>query len=79
MQSKAGEPWVAIQLTPVGTQKFAEFTAQHIAQPVAIFIDGHLASAPDIRSHNRDGVVVITGRFTEAEARDLANSIVPTS
>jgi preprotein translocase subunit SecD len=73
----AGEPWVAVHLTPEGTTKLAEFTSSHIGQTVAIIVDRKVAAVPTIRAEITDGRTLINGKFTESEAKDLARSIVP--
>jgi preprotein translocase subunit SecD len=51
--------------------KFGPFTAAHVGQPMAIVLDGVVLSSPTINSKLETGGV-ISGRFTEAEAKQLA-------
>jgi protein-export membrane protein SecD len=54
-----------------GGANFGPFTGSHIGEPLAIVLDGKLLSAPVIQSELPDGGV-ITGQFTEEEAKTLA-------
>ena len=63
---------VAFQLTPEGTQKFADFTAAHVGLPLAIVLDKTVISAPVINEAITEGQGVITGNFTSEEANQLA-------
>jgi protein-export membrane protein SecD len=67
-----GVRWVIrFELTPAGGQIFGPFTAERIGQPLAIVLDGEVLSAPTIEARLDSGGV-ITGTFTEDEARQLA-------
>lgn len=64
--------WViGFELTPDGAQVFAPFTGQHVGEPLAIVLDGVVLSAPRIDSQLDTGGV-ISGSFTEQEAKQLA-------
>lgn len=54
---------------------FAAFTDAHIGQPLAILLDGRLLSAPTIQTKLEQSVL-ITGNFTEAEARQLEAQLI---
>lgn len=54
---------------------FQAFTEAHIGQPVAIAVDGVVLSVPVIQSPIEGGAGVITGNFTEAQARALASAL----
>jgi preprotein translocase subunit SecD len=65
------QPAINFTLNERGAQKFGQFTASNIGRRLAIVLDGEVESAPTIQSKiGRDGL--ITGRFAEAEADDLA-------
>jgi preprotein translocase subunit SecD len=67
-----GTGWVVnFVLTEDGSEVFGNHTATHIAQPLAIVIDGVVISAPVINAEIR-GSAVIQSTFTEEEARALA-------
>ncbi len=63
---------VAFSFNAVGTQRFGQVTAQNIGKPFAIVLDGRVISAPRINSAITGGSGIITGRFTEESAHDLA-------
>ena len=53
---------------------FEEFTRTHINKPLAIFLDKHLISAPNINDVI-PGSGIIEGRFTADQAKTLANQL----
>lgn len=56
---------------PAG-RRLGNFTAEHVGEPLAIVIDGNVFSIPVIQGEfGRDGGV-LSGNFTETEARGLA-------
>ena len=65
-------PAVAFGFNAMGSQRFAQVTAQNIGKPFAIVLDKKVISAPNIRSAITGGSGIITGRFTEESAHDLA-------
>lgn len=79
-QNQVGAFEVQIRFTSEGGRKFADLTErlaqentpQSIGQ-LAIILDGKLHSAPTVRERIGGGSAVITGRFTQREALDLAN------
>ena len=71
-----GRPAVEILLNPLGTEKFARFTSEHIGEMAAILVEGKVSSAPVIRAQIANGRAIINGDFTQEEARELARSIV---
>ncbi|HJM68877.1 MAG TPA: hypothetical protein QGF02_02940, partial [Candidatus Babeliales bacterium] len=73
MSQQVGAPgWgVSFRLSSEGGNRFAELTRQNIGRSLAILIDGKVLSAPNISSEiSTEGV--ITGRFSDKEAKDLA-------
>ena len=71
----SGAPQINVEFSEVGKELFAAITKENINKRLAIVVDGHLYSAPVIRSEISDGTAQITGHFTEAEARELAAKI----
>jgi hypothetical protein len=71
----AGAWHVELRLTPKGAERFAEVTQKNLNRRLAIVFKGQLLSAPLIRSRIAGGVAMITARFTEQEARALAEAI----
>ena len=70
-----GAPQIEVELSEVGSELFAEITKANINKRLAIVLDGQLYSAPVIRSEIPGGKVLVTGSFTEDEARALAAKI----
>ncbi len=68
---QTGQWLIQFQLTPEGAEIFGPYTAANVSQPMAIVLDGVVLSAPTIQSELTTGGV-ITGSFTEEEARTLA-------
>lgn len=67
-----GQQWlIQFELTEEGGEVFGPYTANRIGQPMAIVLDGEVLSAPTIQARLDTGGV-ITGQFTEGEARQLA-------
>lgn len=57
-------------------EKLAEFTRQNLNKHIAILVDGELVSAPAVRAPLVDGLALITGNFTEEEAKRIAQGIM---
>ncbi len=66
------QPVVSIEFTPEGSRKFAKITGENIGRNLAIVLDGKVQSAPVIQERIEGGRAMISGRFTPAEAQDLA-------
>ena len=68
------EGWtVQLKFDSEGAKKFGQITEQYKGYRFAIVLDGAIQSAPVIRDAIYGGDAVITGRFTEEEARGLAS------
>lgn len=68
-------PLVSLSFNDEGRQLFAQLTKEQIGKPLAIFLDGQIISAPTVQDEIRDGKAVITGSYSQKEARDLARSL----
>jgi SecD/SecF fusion protein len=64
---------VAMKLDSEGGKMFGDLTTANVGQRLAIMLDGDVQSAPSIRQPIYGGEAVITGRFSDAEARNLAS------
>src|SRR3984893_1610260 len=64
---------VALKFDGDGAKQFGKITEQYKGYRFAIVLDGVIQSAPVIRDAIYGGEAVITGRFTEQEARGLAS------
>jgi preprotein translocase subunit SecD len=69
---ESNNPAVAFSFNGMGTGRFASVTSQNIGKPFAIVLDKRIISAPNIRSAITGGSGIITGRFTEDSAHQLA-------
>ena len=74
LDSNVGAWTVHVVFDQEGSGLLGEFTAAHIGEALAIVVDGRVLSAPVIQSAI-SGEAVITGNFTESEARQLAAKI----
>ncbi len=66
------EPYVAINFNSLGARTFFELTSANVGKRLAIILDDHVYSAPEIREKIPGGRAQITGSFTTNEAKDLA-------
>jgi preprotein translocase subunit SecD len=69
--SNTGKPVVSITFNAEGTQKFSQLTRELIGQPLAIFLDNQLISAPIVNEPIAGGQAIISGNFTTEEAKQL--------
>ena len=72
---QTGEPQVALDFSPEGKKIFAEVTERNIGQPVGIFLDDYIISAPIVQAIITEGNAVISGGFTIDQAKELAIAI----
>jgi preprotein translocase subunit SecD len=70
-----GEPEVALQFDEEGTKLFAELTKRNLGKKIAIFLDGELQIAPTVQVEITNGQAVITGNYTFAEAKNIADRL----
>ena len=71
-----GQWVVGLEFNMEGAKKFAEATRVMVGQPMAIFFNGELQSAPVIREPITDGKAVISGGdsgFVHAEAKKMVD------
>lgn len=69
-------PQIEIVFTDEGRNIFAKITRENIGKPLAIIIDDKVISAPVIMAEISGGKAVITGKFSEQEARSIAKRIM---
>ena len=68
------EGWaVQLKFDSEGATQFGKITEAHVNHRFAIVLDGTIQSAPVIKTAIYGGDAVISGRFTEQEARGLAS------
>ena len=63
---------VSFELTDEGARLFGTITRSNVGKQLAIVLDEHVESAPNVQTEIPDGRGQITGSFTEQEAKDLA-------
>ena len=66
---------VDINLTSVGTKKFADATTANVGKQIGIYLDDQLISAPTVNSAITSGPAVITGNFTVNQAKQFAQQL----
>lgn len=64
---------VMLNFDSEGAKKFGDLTAAHVNERFASVLDGVVQSAPVINEPIYGGSAMITGRFTETEARNLTS------
>jgi SecD/SecF fusion protein len=75
-EDKDAGPAVEIVFTKEGVKKAAKMSKEHADKPIAVVVDGKVIFAPVVKSELGEKIV-ITGKFTKAEAEKLAKSIKP--
>ncbi len=72
-RSQFGQVSVDLQMTTPGAKEWAKVTKANIGNQLAIVLDNQVYSAPVIRGEMNTGTASITGQFSDAEAKDLAD------
>ncbi|MCL5257736.1 MAG: protein translocase subunit SecD [Patescibacteria group bacterium] len=75
IDSNTLEPYVSLVFNSQGAAIFEKLTKTYLKQPIAIYIDNTLISAPIVQDVISDGQARITGRFTLAQAKSLAQNL----
>ncbi|MCC6198943.1 protein translocase subunit SecD [Candidatus Nomurabacteria bacterium] len=70
-----GAPIISLQFNGEGSKLFEQITSEHVGEPVAIYLDGQVLSAPTVREAISGGQAQITGSFTAQEARELVGRL----
>ncbi len=70
--AQTGEPEVELAFNSDGAKKFSDATTRLVGQPIAIFLDDMPLTAPVVQTAITDGRAVITGTFTQEDAKTLA-------
>ncbi len=73
LDQQQGQYIVDVQFKSDATKIWADFTAANVGTQTAFVLDSQVVSAPEIREAIPGGRTQITGQFTEATARELAN------
>ncbi len=67
--------YVQLELTTEGQQAFYAATAANVGQPIYIVMDNTVISAPVVNEAINDTTCIISGDFTQEEAKNLAANI----
>ena len=62
------QPALNLRFDDAGTREFADHTAAHVGEPVAVVLDGEVISAPVIRERIAGGSITISGIPSHEEA-----------
>lgn len=66
---------VALSFDREGTKQFGELTQAHVHERLAIVLDNKVISDPELKVPIYDGNAIISGSFSESEARSLASAL----
>lgn len=75
IDSQTRLPTVGIEFNDEGKKLFGELTTRNVNKPIAIFLDNILMSAPNVKQSITDGRAVITGNFTNEEAKTMVQRL----
>ena len=67
--------YVQLELTEEGRKAFYDATSRNVGQPIYIAMDNAIISAPTVQQAINDTTCIITGEFTQEEAKNLAANI----
>mgnify|MGYP001603408617 CR=1 FL=1 len=70
-----GTPYVVIDFNDEGTQLFGELTKENVGKVIGIFLDGEPITTPVVQEPIYGGQASITGNFTVAESKMLAQRL----
>ena len=73
LDPQRGEYVVDLQFKSDATKTWADFTAANVGTQTAFVLDSKVVSAPEVLEPIPGGRTQITGKFTESDARELAN------
>jgi preprotein translocase subunit SecD len=72
---QTGSPFVQISFDDAGAEIFGQLTEEHVGEVIGIFLDGSAISTPMVQQAIYGGTAQITGNFTLAEAKLLAQRL----
>ena len=74
-----GQPAVEFTLTPEGRDRFAALTRANIGRRVAVVVNGAVVASSIIGAEMADGRAMLSGSYTETQAKALAAELVATA
>jgi preprotein translocase subunit SecD len=74
-----GQPAVEFILTPEGRDRFATLTRINIGRRVAVVVNGAVVASAVIGAEMTDGRAMLSGSYTETQAKALAAELVATA
>ena len=72
---RTSEPIITFTMTDASRQVFADYTARNVGRPMAIIVDGKVLMKTVIREPITGGTGQLTGGFTAATAKALAERV----
>ncbi len=66
---------ISLSFNAAGAQRFGEITKAYVNRQLGIVLDGQLYCAPTINTPIPDGRAVITGRFSNDEAKNISDAL----
>lgn len=70
-----GQPEVGLEFNSQGDKLFARITERNVGQPVAIFLDNQIISAPRVKEKITGGKASISGDFSLDQAKQMASQL----
>lgn len=70
-----GAPYIVLQFNENGTELFGALTKENVGKVIGIFLDGQAITTPVVQEPIYGGEASITGNFTIAEAKMLAQRL----
>lgn len=68
-----GRIQINMQMDQAGTRIWKQLTEKNIGKPIAVTLDNRVYTAPNVNSAIPNGRSVITGNFSQQEAKDLVD------
>lgn len=73
IDQQTSKPVVSMSMSGEGAKTWARLTKDNVNRAIAIVLDGYVYTAPNVQNEIKGGNSQISGDFTIAEAKDLAN------
>ena len=75
VRDQFGQTKISLEFNSAGAERFGEVTGKNLGRQLAIVLDGKLYCAPVIQSAITGGSAEISGRFSNEEAKDIADAL----